>query len=121
MVVGPTDDADERHVRSFYRVAKTYPSTDVDYRTQRDFRGDPPSGLTDEQLWSWDAYSAFGSEAGARRQGRRYPRLGTHIVRYDIPAASGIEWRKTFGPGHYDLKGDKAALHRYLADFDVEV
>jgi hypothetical protein len=42
-------------------------------------------------------------------------------VRYDIPPGTGIEWRKTFDPGHYDLKGDKTELHRYLADFDAEV
>ena len=106
--------SDERRVRSFFRVAKSYPPTDADYRTQRDLRGDPPPDLTEEELWSWDAFSAFDTEADARRRGRRFRRLGTHVVRYDIPAGSGIEWSKTFAPGHFDLKGDQTELHRYL-------
>jgi len=111
----------ERRVRSFYRVAKSFPPTDQDDRTQRDFRGEPGAHLTEEELWRWDAYSAFDTEQGARRQARRIKRLESYIVRYDIPEGSGIAWRKTFGPGHYDLKGDKTELHSYLADFHAEV
>lgn len=113
--------AADQPVRSFYRIAKRFPPTVEDYRTQRDFRGESGSGLSEEELWSWDAYSAFDTEDGARRQGRRIRRLGTHIVRYDIPVNAGIEWRKSFGPGHYGLKGDKAELHRYLSDFHAVV
>jgi hypothetical protein len=70
-----------RRVRSFYRLAKSYPPTDADYHTQRDFRGPPPLDSSEEELWSWDAYSAYDTEDGARRQGRRIPRLGWYIVR----------------------------------------
>jgi hypothetical protein len=109
------------NIRSFFRVARSYPPTAEDYRTQRDFRGDPSADLTDEERFSWDAYSAFDTEDGARRQGRRIRRLGTHIVRYDIPDGAGIEIRQTFGPGHYDLKGSTEELRGYLADFHAEV
>jgi hypothetical protein len=113
--------AEGRRFRSFYRIAKSVPPTDADYRTQRDFRGDPPTDSSEEELWSWDAYSSFDTEAGARRQGRRIPRLGRYIVRYDILDGNGIEIRQTFGPGHYDLRGTKEELHRYLSDFVAEV
>ena len=108
-------------MRSFFRVAKYVPPIAEDYRTQRDFRGEPDPNLTEEEQWSWDAYSAFDTEEGARRQGRRIRRLGTHIVRYDIPDGSGIEVRQTFRVGHFDRRGDTDELHRYLADFHAEV
>jgi hypothetical protein len=113
--------ANGRGDRSFFRLAKSYPPSDADYRTQRDFRGDPPPDSSEEELWSWDAYSAYDTEDGARQQGRRIPRLGKFVVRYDIPADSGIAIRKTFGPGHYGLRGDKEERHSYLADFVAEV
>lgn len=108
-------------IRSFYRVAKHPVPREEDYRTQRSFRGEPPPGLSEEERWCWDAFSAFDSEAGARRQGKRIKPLGTFIVRYDIVAGSGVEWRKTFGPGHYSLKGTRVELHRCLADYTAKV
>jgi hypothetical protein len=108
-------------IRSFYRVAKSYPPTEDDYRTRKDRQGDPPAHVPEAVRRSWDALSAFDSEEGARRQARRFPRLGRFIVRYDIPPGAGVSFEQTLGPGHYDLRGDKFELHRYLADFVVEV
>jgi len=53
---------------------------------------------------------------------RMFSRAGTLIVRYDIPAGSKVRWEQTIEPGHYDLRGDKEELKRYLApDFLAEV
>ena len=49
--------------------------------------------------------------------GRRFKRLGTLIVRYDIPEGAGIAWEKSGKvPHHYDLFGDREGLKRYLSD-----
>jgi hypothetical protein len=114
-------DAERGRVRSFFRVSQTCPPGEDDDRTQRMLRGDPPLDATDDVIWTWDACSALDSEEGARTTARRYPRLGRYIVRADVPENVGIEWRKTYGPGHYFLKGDKAVLHSFLADVCLDV
>jgi hypothetical protein len=108
-------------IRRFYRVVKSYPPTEDDDRTRKDRQGDPPEHVPDAVRRSWDALSAFDSEEGARRQGKRFPRLGRFIVRYDIPPDAGITYEQTLGPGHYDLRGDMTELHGYLADIVTEV
>lgn len=62
----------------------------------------------------------MGSEDTARAAARNATRdLGKFIVRYDIPAGSGISATATpnITPGHYDLRGDMDELKRYLANF----
>jgi hypothetical protein len=112
---------EQRRVRSFYRVAKNYPPMDQDYVTRQERDGDPPAHLSREIRRSWDALSAYDSEEGARRQAQRFPKLGRFIVRYDVPEGAGVTWEQTLGPGHYDLRGDKDELKRYLAPFVAEV
>lgn len=109
----------QRIIASFYRVAKAYPPGDDEYRTARDKGLHPPDELTATELRAFnDGYSFYDSEDGARGQAKkRKGKLGTYIVRYDIPEGSGIEWEKTLGPGHYTLFGSKEELKRYLAAF----
>ena len=107
--------------RSFYRIAKSYPPGDEEYLSLQERKGDPPADASAEVKRSWSALSAFDSEEGARRVAKKRPRLGSLIVRYDIPDGAGITWEKTLGPGHYDLRGDKDELKRYLTDFVVDV
>jgi hypothetical protein len=112
---------DQRPVRSFYRVAKSYPPTDEDYVTRQERDGDPPGHLSEEVRRSWDGLSAYDTVEGARRQARRFPRLGRFIVRYDIPEGSAVTWEQSLGPGHYDLRGDKDELKRCLTPFVADV
>ncbi len=110
------------NARSFYRVAKKYPPDDTEYLTPQELGRKQRPGLTEEQKRSCDAMSSWDSEAGARRIGQMFPKSGTLIVRYDIPEGSGIQWEQTIEPGHYDLRGDKEELKRYLSpDFCKEV
>lgn len=113
---------EDRPKCSFFRVAKECPPNDAAYLTPQDQGRKQPPGLTDEQKRSWDALSAWDSEEGARKIGRQYPKTGTLIVRYDIPDGVGVRWEQTIEPGHYDLRGDKEEMKRYLSpDFLAEV
>lgn len=104
-------------MRSFYRIAKSYPPGDDEYLSLQERKGDPPVDASEDVKRSWSARSAFDDEDAARRMARKRPRLGALIVRYDIPMGAGIQWEKTLGPGHFDLRGDKEELKRYLSDF----
>ncbi len=108
---------------SFYRVAKRFPPGDDEYLTRRDKGRQPRPNATSEEVRTWNALSAFATEEGVRRAGRRYPeQLGRLIVRYDIPERSSLRWEPTFGPGHYSLWGDFQELKRYLVlDFQATI
>lgn len=77
---------EERAVKSFYRVTKSYPPTDADYQTRFDREGPAPSDLPPEIRESWDAYSAFDTPEGAIATVYlpvRYPRLRGYQVGAD--------------------------------------
>lgn len=107
--------------RSFYRVAKSYPPTDRDYLTRQDRQGNPPKDSPADVRRAWIALSAFDTLDGARRQARRFPRLGRYIVRYDVPPNASVTYEQTLGPGHYSLHGNRDELRGYLAEFVAEV
>lgn len=107
----------------FYRVAKRFPPGDDEYLTARE-RGRPPRRMsTESEQRALDGLSAFDTPAGARELGRRWPKLGALIVRYDIPDdGEGIVWVPTFGPGHVSLWGDREAIKRCLVlDFLLRI
>jgi hypothetical protein len=103
-----------RVIKSFYRVTKTYPPTDVDYQTRFDREGPAPANLSPEVKESWDAYSAFDTPQGAIAMARRFKRLGRYICQYDIAEDGGIKWEQTIAPGHYDLRGHSEILKQCL-------
>ena len=104
-------------VRSFFRVATAYPPPDADYLTARERGRTPALDASDQVRRSYDGLSAFDTEEAAKRIARRFKRLGTLIVRYDIPEGAGIGWEQSGGdPHHYDLFGDRKELKRYLSD-----
>ncbi len=111
-------------VRSFYRVAKRAHLQDKDYLTHQDRRGDPNPALSPHVRASWDGFSVFESEETARAAARNAGgNLGRFLLRFDIPAGSGITASHTpaCGEGHYDLRGDKDELKRYLSNVVTEV
>jgi hypothetical protein len=104
-------------IRTFFRVATAYPPPDTDYLTARERGRKPAPNATAQERRSYDGLSAFDTEEAARRIGRRFKRLGTLIVRYDIPEGAGIVSEQSGGdPHHYDLFGDRDELKRYLSD-----
>lgn len=103
-----------RVVKSFYRVTKSYPPTDIDYQTRFDREGPAPDDVSAQVKESWDAYSAFDTPEGAIAMARRFKRLGRYICQYDVPEGGGITWEQTIAPGHYDLRGDSDFLKRCL-------
>ncbi len=102
-------------VRSFYRLARSWPPDDRDYQTRAEWKGPPPPELPDHLQRPWFGWSAFDSESAARAQGRRTPGTGQHIVRYNLPVGGTITWEKTFGPGHWTLYGASDDLRAVLA------
>lgn len=94
---------EERVAKTFYRIAKTYPPTDIDYQTRFDGQGPAPDNLPAQVRESWDAFSAFDTPEGAITTVRRFKRLGRCICQYDIPEAGDIIWKQTFSPGQYSL------------------
>jgi hypothetical protein len=108
---------EDRPKKTFYRACKTNPPTDKDYVLLFERKGHPSPELPEELRASYYAFSAYDSVAGLKEQIRQIPGMGRHIFRYDIPEGSGITWKQTLGPGHYDLFGDKEDLKRYLVGY----
>ena len=107
-------------VRSFYRIATSFPPPDQDYRSASERRGGapPPKSLPPDLHRSWyEGLSAYDTLDGAVRQAiDSRGRLGMLIVRYDVPEGSGITWQQgRRDPHHYDLYGERDELKRYLA------
>ena len=107
---------EDRPAKRFYRATKRFPPTDKDYITRQERLGDPPQDIPEGVRKSWDACSVFDSVEALERQIREVPAIGRHMCRYDIPDNVGITWEETDPPGHYDLRGDKAVLKKYLVD-----
>jgi len=108
--------------RSFFRIVKTFPPDNDDYLTPREKGRKPKPGWSDAEIRSLDALSSWDPEAGARLIGKAFPKAGSFIARYDIPAGAGVWWEPIGEPGHHDLRGDYEELRRYLSpDFRAEV
>lgn len=108
--------SERRAIRSFYRIATAYPPPDDDYLTAHERGRRPRPDATEEERRSFNGLSAFDALEAARRQGRRFRRLGTLIVRYDIPIGSGIVWEQSGSdPHHFDLFGDREQLKQFIA------
>jgi len=61
----------------------------------------------------WQGFSAFDTLEQARRKAQQNPAQGAFIVELVIPDNAGIQWEKTFGPGHYTIWGDPTQCVRY--------
>ena len=105
---------------SLYRVAQKFPPSLAEYRSHQARGRILPEGATERERRSWDALSAWDTEAGARQVAETF-RSAKWIVRFDIPeSAAGVHWEQSPPEGHYDLRGDMEELARYLApDFRV--
>jgi len=113
---------DDLSIVTFYRIANLFPPSAEEYRTKRQKDGSPPPNAKIEVIRAYDGLSAFDSEAGAMRQGIRFPALGTKVVRYHLPVNGEISWGQSFRAGHYTLAGELDSLAEYLdMEFVVEI
>jgi hypothetical protein len=108
---------EQRAVTTFYRACKTNPPTDKDYQLLFERKGHPSPDLPEDVRQSYYAFSAYDTVAGLKAQIRQIRGMGRHIFRYDIPQGSGMTWKQTLAPGHYDLWGDKEELKQYLVGY----
>ena len=116
-------------MRTFYRVASRCRPSRRDDSTASERRGGapPPPYVPPERHRSWLAgYSAFDSaEAAAELARKMRGKLGSVVVRYDVPEGADVSWEPVAGDedrGHVDLFGEPEELHRYLNDdFCLEV
>lgn len=113
--------------KRLYRAAERYPPADREYRTSA-YRGRAlPPNASEEQRRSWDALSAWDTEAAAMSvacgsmSARFVVSFDIPIVCFGAPGACGITCEPSGEPGHFDIRGDMEELKRYLSDVRVDV
>lgn len=99
-----------------YRIVDSNPPTLADM-TSNAARGETLRDPTPERLRLWAGLSAFATEAQARRNARRYTRLGRFIATLGIPADAPVRIERTGRPGHHTVWGDP----RYLLSCVAQV
>jgi len=76
----------------------------------------PPPGTPAAEIPAYYGVSVFSTRERAIEQARRMPRLGTHVVRLEVPDESPITWVADDGdPEHYDLHGGTKEEYAALA------
>jgi hypothetical protein len=91
--------------RIFYRVVKADPPTAEDF-TSNEALGKPFRHPDASRRRLWGGLSCWATEAGARRNARRYRAQGAYVARIDLEDGSPIRVERTLGPGHYTLWGE---------------
>ncbi len=96
----------------FYRIVRTDPPTEADFVSDRERNRPRPADPAVDRLM--DGFSAFATEAQARRMGRRLPIPGRFIAVVEVAETQGsasIQYERTLETaGHYTLWGDPAAI-----------
>lgn len=92
--------------RTFYRIVKADPPTVADFLSARAL-GLPLRPNESEDIWA--GLSVWATEAQARRQQRRFPRLGDFAAALVIDDEQ-VRVARTYGPGHHTIWGDPEAL-----------
>ena len=108
--------------KTLYRLTQKFPPSAADYKTQQAKGRVPAPDATDDDRRSWDALSAWDTEAGARKVSEVL-RSARWIVRYHIPdTAPGVRYESSPPLGHFDIRGDMEELDGYLdRDFKAGV
>ena len=92
--------------RPFFRIVKTAPPTVADFLSAKAL-GLPRRPNEPEEIWA--GLSVWATEAQARRQQRRFPRLGNFAAVLVIDDEQ-VRVERTYGPGHHTIWGDPEAL-----------
>lgn len=99
-----------------YRIVQSDPPTISDL-TPNDRRGRSQRDLTPEETRLLSGISLYATEAQARRNAKKYPRLGRYIAVVSIPDEAPVRVERTRGPGHHTIWGDP----EYLLNCVVQV
>lgn len=94
---------------TLYRIVQSDPPTTSDF-TPNEARGRSQRNLTPEEVRLLSGISLYATEAQARRNARKYPRLGRYIAAVSIPDEAHVRVERTRGPGHHMIWGDPAYL-----------
>jgi hypothetical protein len=92
--------------RTFYRLVKADTPTVVDFLSAKAL-GLPRRPNEPQDIW--EGLSVWATEAQARRQQRRFPRLGGFAAVLVIDDEQ-VRIARTYGPGHHTIWGDPSAL-----------
>jgi hypothetical protein len=97
---------------SLFRIVRTNPPTDEDFKSYIALGLRPPLSLSSEHLRQWEGISVFATESQARKQARRYPHLGRFIAECVIAVGADVEVRRTNprSPGHHTAWAAPEAL-----------
>jgi hypothetical protein len=102
--------------RTFYRIVKTDPPTEDDFRSSAAKGRAIPAGLPPHWHGLWDGISVYATRPQAVRKARKSRMLGSFIAEIRIAEGDPIRIeRTTSDPGHHTLWGQAAALI-YLAE-----
>lgn len=91
------DDSSDPRERSFFRIVRSNPTRDRDFRSNA-ARGRQPRNPTREVLRRWDGLSAFTSFEAALANARIFSRLENFIAELRIPEGGPITWEPHPGP-----------------------
>jgi hypothetical protein len=100
--------------QTFWWIVLTNPPTLEDF-TSHAALGRQPRKVAPEMARLLHGLSVEHSEAGAREQALRLPRLGQFIAKLDLPVGGPVTWDQTTKrPGHHTLWGEPAVIARYV-------
>jgi hypothetical protein len=101
--------------RTFYRLVRNDPPTADDFASRCE-QGRRRRAERGETIEDWTGLSMFDSLEAVRELVRR-AQFGDEVqgvVRLEIPEGTAIEWKKTYGAGHWTVWGSSHRLIRYV-------
>jgi hypothetical protein len=101
--------------RTLFRIVASNPPSIADF-TSNASHGRTLQNPTPERRRRWAGLSMFATEAQARRNARKFPRLGAFIATVTIPDDALVRIERTSGPGHYTVWGHPAYLLERVTD-----
>ena len=98
--------------RFLHRIVKTDPPTISDFLSNAAQGHDMPADPAKQTVW--DALSAYSTLAQARRKRRTSPILGRYIAVLRVPIDGPVTFERTFGEGHFTVRGNPEMLLRMV-------
>src|SRR3712207_2160055 len=98
--------------RTLHRIVKTDPPTVADFLSNAAQGHQMPADPARQAVW--EALSAYSTLPQARRKRRASPILGRYIAVLHIPIDGPVTFERTFGEGHFTVRGDPEELLRMV-------
>jgi hypothetical protein len=100
----------------FYRIVKTDPPTPLDFTSNKAL-GKAPRGPERDDPALWEGLSMYNSEAAARQQARRIPKLGAYLARLSVAGVETVRYGQTLSnPAHHTVWGEPNVLIGCITD-----